>query len=381
MSVTTTGTDVDPNGYLVTVSGTSVSQLLPVNGTVTISNLAPGEYGVELTDASVNCPIVDRPSRQVAVRSTETTSVGFSVVCEPAATIAFASDRAGEFDIYTVKANGTALTRLTVHPASDSWPLWSPSRRLAFRSWRGGEPDHWVMDADGDNKRRLTFGQLVNGFAEWSPDGRTLAFYSDGGKMAVSLVQADGGGLRVLEPLTDTPWPFRLAWSPDGAWLALTKRVNSEPVISGLKIYRIRVDGSERQRITDSAVDDFAPDWSPDGSTIAFTKGTSVVTMDPDGSNQVALAEGIMPRWSPDGEWLAFTSNRTGRSEIYVIRRDGTDERQLSDGGGSEPAWSPVGDVLAYHGEGDIFAVRADGTNRSRLTIHPAVDKRPSFRP
>ena len=40
--------------------------------------------------------------------------------------IAFSSNRDGNFDIYTMSADGSGLTRLTNHPASDKDPVWSP---------------------------------------------------------------------------------------------------------------------------------------------------------------------------------------------------------------------------------------------------------------
>ena len=40
--------------------------------------------------------------------------------------IAFESNRDGNREIYVVKADGSGLTRLTVDPADDMWPAWSP---------------------------------------------------------------------------------------------------------------------------------------------------------------------------------------------------------------------------------------------------------------
>src|SRR5437870_1067118 len=36
------------------------------------------------------------------------------------------------------------------------------------------------------------------------------------------------------------------------------------------------------------------------------------------------------PRWSPDGKWIAFESNRGGSFQIYVIRTEGGEARQLT---------------------------------------------------
>src|SRR5689334_21307646 len=96
--------------------------------------------------------------------------------CPPAATpdvgaaagrIAFASNRAGNFDIYTMSADGKAVTRLTTSPAADFEPTWSPDgARIAFLSQRGlphslvkdGYSRLYVMRATGGPERLLTPG-------------------------------------------------------------------------------------------------------------------------------------------------------------------------------------------------------------------------------
>ena len=93
--------------------------------------------------------------------------------------IVFASNRDGDWDIYSMDANGDKLAQLTNHPASDEYPACSPDgRRIAFTSERGLTHDPYVMDSDGDNVIRLTQDNFFESRPSWSPDGTRIAFGS-----------------------------------------------------------------------------------------------------------------------------------------------------------------------------------------------------------
>jgi Tol biopolymer transport system component len=87
--------------------------------------------------------------------------------------------------------------------------------------------------------------------------------------------------------------------------------------------------------------------------------------------------------WSPDGEWMAFLSDRTGAPEVYLMRPDGLDLRQLTANSNIEwnsiPAWSHTGNVLAITGampddgeEGSlIYLIHLDGSGFVMLSSEP----------
>ena len=56
------------------------------------------------------------------------------------------------------------------------------------------------------------------------------------------------------------------------------------------------------------------------------------------------------PRWSPDGKWIAFLSNRSGKSQIHVIRLRGGESYQLTNTKNaiSNFEWSPDGRKIAF---------------------------------
>ena len=60
-------------------------------------------------------------------------------------------------DIYTVPASGGKATQLTTHPKQDTHPIWSPDgQKIAFASDRAGSFDIYIMDKTGGVPTRLT---------------------------------------------------------------------------------------------------------------------------------------------------------------------------------------------------------------------------------
>lgn len=122
------------------------------------------------------------------------------------------------------------------------------------------------------------------------------------------------------------------------------------------------------------------PVWSPDGSTIAFVRSyaegvDSLCTISLDGSDfRVVVRDlhGAELAWSPDGSTFAFYSEQDGG--VHLIDVDGTNERALDPrtGGPNQdtPSWSPDGRWV-YYAAGDLFAVRADGSDAHRVVDLP----------
>lgn len=93
-----------------------------------------------------------------------------------------------------------------------------------------------------------------------------------------------------------------------------------------------------------------ALDVSPDGRSIVFGLLGDLYTMPVAGGRATRLTRGsawdMQPQFSPDGQWIAYTSDRSGTENIWMMRRDGTDARpvtQESDRFTNSPAWSPDG--------------------------------------
>ena len=97
-----------------------------------------------------------------------------------------------------------------------------------------------------------------------------------------------------------------------------------------------------------------------------------------------------MPVFSPDGTRIAFMSNRDGNPEIYVMNRDGSNVRRLTNhpAGDGSPTWSPTGTQIAFTsdrtgtGRPQIYVINsADGSNLRRLTTNESYADRPTWSP
>jgi hypothetical protein len=79
IAVTTTGLDIDPNGYRVLVDGAERAHIQPIDTVLT--RLEPGSRTIALTDLSPNCTTAGPASRIVTVVDREVVSIEFAVAC------------------------------------------------------------------------------------------------------------------------------------------------------------------------------------------------------------------------------------------------------------------------------------------------------------
>ena len=133
------------------------------------------------------------------------------------------------------------------------------------------------------------------------------------------------------------------------------------------------------------------PAFSPDGSKIAFVRsgarGYDIFVMNADGTGRRQLmdtsAADLQPTWSPDGTQIAFVANnnRPGGDgsmdrEIWVMNADGSGQRLLTNNTSDDyyPAWSPLGNQIAYvnHTDRNIYVMDADpATNDAPVNLTP----------
>src|SRR5437879_5876931 len=113
VSTATTGSSIDPNGYVVVVDNTQRQSIAP-SGVVVFTGLAPGQHTVALTDVASNCTVSPPHPQPVTVPTDGTASASFTVTCvAQTGTLTVTASTTGsnlDPDGYTVTLDGNAST-------------------------------------------------------------------------------------------------------------------------------------------------------------------------------------------------------------------------------------------------------------------------------
>ena len=256
--------------------------------------------------------------------------------------LVFASTRHSEQPhLYVKNVDGMAVTQLTSGPASDVEPAFSPDGRfMAFASDRAGNWDIWIIGLDGEQPVQVTDGPAEEVSPSWSPNGRLLVYCSlppSGGQWELWVTDATAGGNRKFIGYGLFP-----EWSPSGD-LIVYQRARQR----GSRWFSIwtleLIDGEPRYptEIASSAAHAMIlPAWSADGSQVAYCAVTTDATqveatgtptasdqgdiwvVSADGTGRTRLTDGLgacfSPTWSADGR-VHFTRRLGGREDLWSL--------------------------------------------------------------
>ena len=206
-------------------------------------------------------------------------------------TIAFISERDGPSHVYLMNTDGTGLRRLTQGRFNDSHPLFaSDGSKVFFTRRLSDNPDAWNLDEmfsidiDGLNEQRLTDNKYVDVPVAVSSKADTL--YCLSGSTQMNLYKFDLKEQTSQEVFDNCSG---CDVSPDEQWIAYISDM-AKPY--EYEVYVCRIDGSDRQKLTD------------------FHGYITEVQFAPDGKHVVFVLE---PKGAP----------RRGKGDIYIASIDG----------------------------------------------------------
>ncbi len=316
-------------------------------------------------------------------------------------------------DIWVVGKAGGRAERLTIHPANDVAPHWTPDgKRIVFASDRFGGLNVFSMSAAGEDLKRLTFDSANTTPYSVSPDGK----YVYGQSAAFTALRANifrvpitGGD---LVKLTDHPFEGAIypVSSPDGSkilycrgsygaagWQKPGVRSTALP---NLFVADNTVPFKNQHPIGRSESTQMFPTVDKDGDIFYVSNESgwpNISRMHPDGKGKKQLTnhrDGTIrfSSVSQDGRAVAYDFE----SELYVLDTQSGESRKLSvevpgdarinptqelnlATGVDEFAISPDSKRAVIGVRGDLFLLPEKGGTTRRLTTNPAWDGHPAF--
>ena len=148
------------------------------------------------------------------------------------------------------------------------------------------------------------------------------------------LYAAERSNLAQLTKLTpDTSSASDPAFSPDGSRIAFVSQRDGNA-----EIYIMNADGTGSTRVTNDPQPDGRPSFTPDGQALVFHSARNggkqqIWAVNVDGSGVTQLTRDSVnssPTISPDGQTIAYVSTRNKDTDIWLMARDGSNQRQFT---------------------------------------------------
>ncbi len=181
-------------------------------------------------------------------------------------------------DIFSVPTDKGDIRNITHSPAvADRNPAWSPNGKwIAYFSDASGEYELAIRDQSGQGAaRRLSLADKPSFFYDpiWSPDSRRVA-YADK-HLGLWYIDIDSGARKHIDDDYYSAFgiaEFMAAWSPDGRWIAYTRKLPNNQHAAFL----YSLDGDKSFQVTDGMSDAISPVWDKNGKYLYFLASTNI---------------------------------------------------------------------------------------------------------
>jgi TolB protein len=264
--------------------------------------------------------------------------------------IYFVSNRTGHKEIWVMDPDGKNQKQITHFNSTSIEPSVSPDgTKIAFTSYKNVTPGIFVFSVDPVRDLRFYNQRAsVNSSPSFTPDGNQIVYSSSAPNdkcCRIFIANLNGQGFRPITGMSAIDTEPKANPKTGREIVFASGRSGPE------QIYRMTIEGTDIERLSDGTGEAANPAWHPNGEKIAYawTRGYAagawnVFIMDVASRNYVQLTHGDgkneHPSWAPDGTHIVFAKTRGHDSQIYTMLADGNQVQQLTTSGSNErPVW------------------------------------------
>ncbi len=312
--------------------------------------------------------------------------------------VAFASDRSGAFEIWTIPANTGLASQVTTAPGTKYFPTWTPDGRIVYASDEAGGINHiFIINPNGTGRTQLTFGNASDIRPDVSPDGSMIAYDStSGGSSSIWVMDVSTG---ISQQIVTLPGAGHPSFSPDGQKLVFQSGRGD----TNADVWVVNVNGTNLQRLAHDADPENIPSWSHLGTnSVVFNSGKSglvdIYSMNDDGTGRQRLTQSIddfIPDVSSDASHIAFSSNRARNystityanrvADVYLVDPNGANLAPVTDLSfySHHPSFNATGTEIAFTsdraGSHDVWKMDISGFPVTQLTSVLSTESVPTW--
>jgi Tol biopolymer transport system component/C-terminal processing protease CtpA/Prc len=322
-------------------------------------------------------------------------------------------------DIYKVSSAGGTAVPLTISESVEFSPVWShDGKSIAFASNRYGNFDVFVMPASGGEAKRLTYFSGPEKPTTFSPDDKEIIFeasrqdlvsnvqFPSGGLSQLYSVPVSGGKVSMFLPIPAIDAVF----SADGEKLIFHdlkgyendwRKHHTSSITRDIWVYDLKTGkytqlttnkGEDRNAVFGDNANDFYYLSEQNGGSMNIYKSsidnpTSSVAITSFKENPVRFLSRSKNNtlcFGYDGEIFLKKGNDEPQKLTVAIAEDGriiVDKNVPVSSGATEMQVSPNGKEIAFVVRGEIFVTSVEGGVTKRITNTPYQERSVSFSP